>query len=281
MLEKLLDILYNGDNNNIYKIGNNSLSYSDCYYKVLELSDNLKKEGNSPIIIYGDKDINTFIAILSCIVAKRCYIPLYKCTPFDRINDIIKRAKVSLIITDGEINIDGIDCLSVEEINKRYNNIKKYYQNNNKYAYIIFTSGSTGESKGVPISYDNLNHFIEWVINLDEFKNCNRINVLSQASFSFDLSVMDIYFSIYKNNSIISVSSNDRGEINKVYNIIKENNINFLIMTPTFIKMLLIDKEFNENNYPNIKYMFFCGELLEVTTVKKIKERKNKRGRKI
>ena len=225
MLEKLLDILYNGDNNNIYKIGNNSLSYSDCYYKVLELSDNLKKEGNSPIIIYGDKDINTFIAILSCIVAKRCYIPLYKCTPFDRINDIIKRAKVSLIITDGEINIDGIDCLSVEEINKRYNNIKKYYQNNNKYAYIIFTSGSTGESKGVPISYDNLNHFIEWVINLDEFKNCNRINVLSQASFSFDLSVMDIYFSIYKNNSIISVSSNDRGEINKVYNIIKENNI--------------------------------------------------------
>lgn len=273
MLEKLLDILYNGDNNDIYKIGNNSLSYSDCYYKVLELSDNLKKEGNSPIIIYGDKDINTFIAILSCIVAKRCYIPLYKCTPFDRINDIIKRAKVSLIITDGEINIDGIDCLSVEEINKRYNNIKKYYQNNNKYAYIIFTSGSTGESKGVPISYDNLNHFIEWVINLDEFKNCNRINVLSQASFSFDLSVMDIYFSIYKNNSIISVSSNDRGEINKVYNIIKENNINFLIMTPTFIKMLLIDKEFNENNYPNIKYMFFCGELLEVTTVKKIKER--------
>ena len=44
-------------------------------------------------------------------------------------------------------------------------------------------------------------------------------------------------------------------------------------MTPTFIKMLLIDNNFNEINYPDIKYMFFCGECLEVETAKKIKER--------
>ena len=47
-------------------------------------------------------------------------------------------------------------------------------------------------------------------------------------------------------------------------------------MTPTFIKILLTDNNFNDNNYPNIKYMFFCGELLEVETVRKIKERFNK-----
>lgn len=277
MLENLLDILYNGGNNIIYKINDDSISYRECYDKVLELSNNLKKQGSSPIIIFGDKSINTFIAILSCIVSKRCYIPLYKCTPLDRINDIINKANVKLIITDNEIKINNIDCLSVDDINNRYSNINEYYDNdnNNKYAYIIFTSGSTGVSKGVPISYDNLNHFIKWVTNLEEFNNCNNINVLSEASFSFDLSVMDLYFSIYKNNSIISISSDDRSNINKVYNVIKENNINFLIMTPTFIKMLLLDKNFNSNNYNSIKYMFFCGELLEVETVKKIKERFN------
>ena len=273
MLDNLLDILYNGGNNIIYKINDDSISYRECYDKVLELSNNLKKEGSSPIIIFGDKSINTFIAILSCIVSKRCYIPLYKCTPLDRINDIINKAGVKLIITDNEIKIDNINCLSIDDINNRYNNIEEYYENDNKYAYIIFTSGSTGESKGVPISYDNLNHFINWVTNLEEFKDCNNINVLSQASFSFDLSVMDIYFSIYKNNSIICINSCDRSDINKVYNVIKENSINFLIMTPTFIKMLLLDKDFNSNNYDCIKYMFFCGELLEVETIKKVKER--------
>ena len=44
-------------------------------------------------------------------------------------------------------------------------------------------------------------------------------------------------------------------------------------MTPTFIKMLLLDKSFNDDNYSSIKYMFFCGEILEVETVRKIKER--------
>ena len=275
MLNNLLEVLRQGNNTLFYKINDEEITYQECYEKVLELSNNLKKQGNGSVIIYGDKSINTVIAILSCIVAKRCYIPIYTCTPLYRIEDIISKMDVTLIINDHEINIDNIECLSVEDINTKYQDINKYYESTNKYAYTIFTSGSTGKSKGVPISYDNLNHFINWVINLEEYKECNNIKVLSQASFSFDLSVMDLYFSIYKNNSIIGISSCERNDLLKVYRTIQNNEINFLIMTPTFIKMLLIDKEFNEEKYPSIKYMFFCGELLEVSTVKKIRERFN------
>ena len=275
MLNNLLEVLRQGNNTLFYKINDEEITYQECYEKVLELSNNLKKQGNGSVIIYGDKSINTVIAILSCIVAKRCYIPIYTCTPLYRIEDIISKMDVTLIINDHEINIDNIECLSVEDINTKYQDINKYYESTNKYAYTIFTSGSTVKSKGVPISYDNLNHFINWVINLEEYKECNNIKVLSQASFSFDLSVMDLYFSIYKNNSIIGISSCERNDLLKVYRTIQNNEINFLIMTPTFIKMLLIDKEFNEEKYPSIKYMFFCGELLEVSTVKKIRERFN------
>ena len=140
-------------------------------------------------------------------------------------------------------------------------------------AYIIFTSGSTGNSKGVPITYDNLNHFINWIINLEEFKKCNNLMVLSQASFSFDLSVMDIYFSIYKNCTIEAVDDDTKQDLDKLYNLLRINHINFLIMTPTFMKFLLLDSYFNVSNFPDIKYAFFCGECLEVTTVKKLKDR--------
>ena len=273
MIDNLLNILKEGNNNLLYKIDDKMITYRECYERVLKLSNNLKKQGNSPIIIYGDKSINTVISILSCIVAHRCYIPLYTCTPLYRIEDIINKAHVSLILSDDEIEINNIECLSVEDLNSEYNHENTYYENNNKYAYTIFTSGSTGKSKGVPISYDNLNNFISWITNIEEFKECYNLKVLSQASFSFDLSVMDLYFSIYKNNSIIGISSDDRSILSKVYSTIRDNNINFLIMTPTFVKMLLIDNDFNEDNYPSIKYMFFCGELLEVSTVIKIKER--------
>lgn len=273
MIDNLLNVLQEGKDKIFYKIDNDVITYNECYQKVLELSNNLKKQGTSPIIIYGDKDIDTVISILSSIVAHRCYIPIYKCTPLYRIKEIIKETKSNLIITNTEINIDEVECLSVNDINKKYQEVFNYYENDNKYAYIIYTSGSTGKPKGVPISYNNLNNFIKWVTTLNEFKECSKIKVLSQASFSFDLSVMDLYFSIYKNNTIIGISSDDRSNLSKVYEVIKENNINFLIMTPTFIKLLLVGNEFNEEKYPSIKYMFFCGELLEVSTVKKIKER--------
>ena len=120
MLDNLLEVLYEGNDNLFYKIGDTSITYRKCYEMVLELSNNLKKQGNSPIIIYGDKSINTVVSILSCIVAKRCYIPLYTCTPRNRIEDIIKKAEVNLIISDDRITTYDIECLTLDEINIKY-----------------------------------------------------------------------------------------------------------------------------------------------------------------
>lgn len=273
MLADLLEILKKGKNKILYKINHEVLTYEEGYRRVLKLSINLKKQGNSPVIIYGNKNIDGFISVLSCIVAKRCYIPISLCTPNSRIKDIIKSTKSTLLLKNEEININNIECLTVNSLNSKYKNSIEQYNSNNNNAYIIFTSGSTGNSKGVPITYDNLNHFIKWIIHLNEFQNCNNLNVLSQANFSFDLSVMDIYFSIYKNCSIIAIDDNMKENLSKIYNVISFEKINFLIMTPTFIKLLMLDNQFNGANFSSIKYMFFCGECLEVTTVQKLRNR--------
>ncbi len=273
MLNNILHILKEGKNKLLYKINNETITYQEAYNKVLELSSNLKKQGNSSIIVYGHKSINQFISILSCVVAKRCYIPIDLCTPQSRIEEIIKKTNTTLVIKNEELQIKDVECLSPEEINNNYKNKNTIFTPNNNNAYIIFTSGSTGNSKGVPITYSNLNHFISWITNTKELKHCKNMNLLSQASFSFDLSVMDIYFSLYKNNSIIALEDNSSSSIDTTYSIIKTEKVNILVMTPTFIKMLLLDSNFNQENYKDIKYMFFCGECLETVTAKKIKER--------
>ena len=273
MINNILSILKSGNNSLLYQIGDEKVTYLEGYHRVVKIADNLKKQGNSPVILYGHKSINQFLSILACVVCKRSYIPIDLCTPIKRIKQIIALSKATLLIKNEDVMIDGIECLTLDELDKKYTSVNNCYEINNDIAYIIFTSGSTGISKGVPISYENLNHFIEWVMKLTEFNDTEGLNILSQASFSFDLSLMDIYFGIYKYCHIIAIPGEVKENVDEILKIILARKIEFLIMTPTFIKMLLIDQSFNMDKFKNIKYMFFCGETLEVETAKKIRER--------
>ena len=232
MLDNMLNILKNGGNRIFYKINDNEITYSTCYKRVIELSDVLERQGNSPVIVYGHKSIDQVISILACIVSRRCYIPIDIYTPKKRIQEIINNSKASLIIKNEELEINSLECSTINDLKNKYINKDKYITNNNKNAYIIYTSGSTGKSKGVPITYKNLNNFIKWIINDNYFKNCSYPVVLSTASFSFDLSVMDLYFSIYKKASIIGVDKDTKNNISNMYKIIKDNKkILFIVFT--------------------------------------------------
>ena len=120
MLDSLLEILKNGNDKVLYKINNKSITYNECYKRVLELSDNLRKQGSSPVVLYGHKSINQFVSILSCIIAKRCYIPIDLCTPINRIEEIIKKTNSTLVIENETIKIKNVEVLSIDEINCKY-----------------------------------------------------------------------------------------------------------------------------------------------------------------
>lgn len=57
----------------------------------------------------------------------------------------------------------------------------------------------------------------------------------------------------------------------EAYGTIKEENINLIVATPTFAKLL--DKDFNSENFKGLKCIYFCGEILEVKLVKKLKDK--------
>lgn len=58
----------------------------------------------------------------------------------------------------------------------------------------------------MPISYENLSHFISWITQAEELATFHGARVLSVSRFSFDLSVMDIYFTLFTGGTIVAVS---------------------------------------------------------------------------
>mgnify|MGYP002515285394 CR=1 FL=1 len=160
-----------------------------------------------------------------------------------------------------------IDC-SEEKIS-----FKKIKEENseNENAYVIFTSGSTGEPKGVPVSYKNLDNFIEWITKLSPLNEFEHASVLNHASFSFDLSTAAIYYSLFGGHNLVQIENT--ADFEKLFSEIKENKVNVIVATPTFLRLCLLNKDFSEENYPFIKCIYFCGEMLQKSLVKEIFKR--------
>lgn len=262
MISKIKKIVNKYPNRVAYIVNNNAITYQELWNKAIKYGELLKKDGTSPVVIYGNKEINVIISILSCLIANRPYVPVGECTPIHRLKRIVELTNSSLILTDKKVTIENVNSCSINELLKFEKNDVKVF--NNDIVYIIFTSGSTGEPKGVPISKENLNNFINWICNLYPLNTYKNINVLNQASFSFDLSVADLYYSLCNGHTLVAYDS----DYNEIFNIM--DDINFAVMTPTFIKLCLLNKNFIEENYPNLRCIYFCGEQLESKTVQKI-----------
>ena len=268
VIEKLKKEVEKNPNNIAYIINGEKITYKELWDKALYYSNYLKREGISPVIIYGNKEISVLISMLSCIFAKRAYINIDYNIPLERLGNIINITKSSLILSDSQINIDNVSCLSLNELTKFEKNEIK--DNNNDIVYIIFTSGTTGIPKSIYINETNLNNFVDWVSNLEELSSYKNIIVLNTASFSFDLSVADIFYSLCNGHTLIALNSGIDDNYERVFNIIKD--INMIVLTPTFIKYLILNKDFNNSNYPMLKCIYSCGEQLEVKVARKLLE---------
>ena len=266
ILNKIKQSALHNPNKTAYKVRNESITYRDLWNRASRCALLLKKQGTAPVIIYGQKEIAVVVSILSCLLANRTYVPVGSFMPLSRVKQIVSQTNASLILTERSLKIDGISCLSPDEL-IRFEQDEIQAQEN-EIAYIMFTSGSTGTPKGVPISKANLAHFVGWICALEPLCGYRDINVLNQAGFGFDLSVADFYYTLCGGHTLIAADAASAGGFGALFDCMKE--VHVAVMTPTCMKLCLLDGAFHEKNYSLLRCVFFCGEPLDVKTVRKL-----------
>ncbi|MBQ7123702.1 MAG: AMP-binding protein [Oscillospiraceae bacterium] len=260
MLEKLNDIFLKYQNKIAYIYKDKKLTFGELFEKAVKISKSLEKGDNSPVIIFGGKTPEVMAAIIACLIKKRAYVPVDIAFPDERKNKIIASSGAGTLI---DCSKDNIEIIKTE--NGAQNKTKS------ETAYMIFTSGSTGEPKGVPISRDNLDNFINWITSIEAMNSFEHAFVLNQAAFSFDLSTAAIFYALFGGHAIVQLE--DKNDFDCVFKTIEDKKTEVFVITPTFMRLCLLNNDFNEDNYPFVKCLYFCGESLQKSLCKKVFER--------
>ena len=266
-----------------YKLNNEILTYKELEEKSNKLAYQIQQEigeDKTPIVVYGHKSKYMLISFLACVKSGRAYCPVDISIPLERIKNIVNVVSPKLILSTEEIMVDQIELWNIDTLKQKCETTtdidSKYYVKKEDIFYIIFTSGSTGVPKGVQITVNCLNHFLDWSVTLDGISKKEKLNFLNQAPFSFDLSVMDLYTSLATGGTLVAIDKETQNDYQKMFKFFQENDIHVWVSTPSFIGMCLIDKTFNKDILPNLNTFLFCGELLPNSTCQKILERFDK-----
>jgi amino acid adenylation domain-containing protein len=272
MIEKLLSsFTTNADKIAIFS-GGKAFTYGELASKVGFLQQLMKKETGQQqkVGVIANDDLGTYASIISCLLSGISFVPIDPAHPSERnksvviqsgircILDSLERAERSLPFSEDEVKVIFTGGEPAHSYVPEYHNLQESNQ-----AYILFTSGTTGIPKGVPVSRNNLNSFLEAVFS-------GSISISADDRFmqvfdlTFDLSVYSLLVPLIAGATLYSLPKKGV-RYTAAIAMIEEHKITHVLTVPSFVSLLR--PYFSEIRLPQIRTWLFCGEALKADMV--------------
>jgi amino acid adenylation domain-containing protein/thioester reductase-like protein len=225
----------------VYK--GNSLSYKELNEKANMLShylikQEIKKGDVIPVLL--DRSIDLIISMIAIIKTGAIYLPISSDCPSERLSYIIENSKAKIVITSSTnnlVNTDSVSTILLDTFNYSNNSSKNTLiePSANDVLYIIYTSGSTGNPKGVRITNQNLNNFV------NNFQNyfggiTSSDKCLASTNIGFDVSIFEFFTTLLSGATLYLYEENTITDIFKYCKDIVQNNITLLYIPPNILE---------------------------------------------
>ena len=193
--------------------------------------------------------------ILAAIKLGCSYVPIDVEAPQDRRDFIARDAQLGILITSDNVQqllesplLDKLPVLSrgVSE------------------AYMIYTSGTTGLPKGVSQPYRTLYSYMLTVCLPHNFNVSEKSVILQFASISFDVSVLEIFASLFYGGTLVIASKEEKHNPLLVHKLMKEKGITYTFMPPSLLAV------FPDYDFPAMDTLSAGGEAIPHSLTSKI-----------
>jgi amino acid adenylation domain-containing protein len=188
------------------------LTYAELHERANRLARLLLDRGAGPESVVGlllPRSAATLVAMLAVLKTGAAYLPLDPGYPAERLRLMVEDAQPCCVLTDTATDSYAADVASLPTATIRLDDpatareLKRLSPTApsdadrpeplrpSHPAYVIYTSGSTGTPKGVVVPHRGVVALVDWAAA--EFGPESLAHVLAATSFSFDVSVAEIF----------------------------------------------------------------------------------------
>ncbi len=259
------------------------LSFADLAHHSDQVAQYLLRTGSpgQPVLVFGHKQAWMPVCFLGAVKAGQPYVPVDSSLPAQRVADIIATSGAHTIFAVEPLADTPAGCtvVTLEDIEQICSGDEPSPPaatavGPNDPFYIIFTSGSTGQPKGVQISRQAINNFVDWALQLgwDEAPKAPQ-RYINQAPFSFDLSVFELMMALASGSTMVSLDREDVARLANLFERLGSSGATVWVSTPSFAELCLASESFNGHLLPDLRVLLFCGEVLTVETARRLRDR--------
>ena len=252
--------------------GSGQLTYRELNERANQLAHYLIAQGVEPDMLVGicvEPSIEMVVGILGIIKAGGAYVPLDPAYPNERLQLMVKKARINLILTQkrfvATLSSEGISlyCLDADK-----DNLSEYSKKNpqttiaaNNLLYMIYTSGSTGNPKGAGVYHTGFTNLLNWFTT--SFRLDANDSVLLISSLSFDLTQKNIFAPLLVGGCLHLIKEYDPREI---ADLIFQHKITWINCTPSaFYPIVEWANEPSFRRLHSLRYLFLGGEPITIS----------------